>query len=225
MLGTLRVPVFSRIGEEAKLTEHSRAAVPTKHVKIVAFDATVVAGVSASGLAQDVGGKTPRSRAEVVDFNSASAAGRRPIVVNAHEYGGSRGVGARNARFQRYKNIAGPRFDHAEALTAENRGKPPGGVKREDFFRGARNRAAARIMSSMSRIDDDRIKLPGAPLVRRYAACQKKRDDQCCVAEGEARDVENMAAISCFLHTKSLLAARAGQELGKVRERALKATN
>jgi hypothetical protein len=78
---------------------------------------------------------------------------------------------------------------------------------------------------AMSRIDDDRIELPGALPIGRCAAPQENRDDQGCTKKREARDVENVAAISCFLHTKSYRAARAAQNLRKVREPGVKATN
>jgi hypothetical protein len=59
ILSVLHVSVVLRVGKEAEFTEHRRAAVFAEDAKIVAFDSTVVCGVSASGLSKDVGGKTP----------------------------------------------------------------------------------------------------------------------------------------------------------------------
>ena len=122
--------------------------------------------------------------------------------MNADEDAVSGGVGDCSARFQGNKDVAGSRFDHAEAFAAENRRQPAGCVKREDLFRVPGNRAAPVIVSPMSRIDDDRIELPGTLPIRRCAARQKNCDQQDCTGEREARDVENVAAISCFCHRK-----------------------
>jgi imidazole glycerol-phosphate synthase subunit HisF len=78
---------------------------------------------------------------------------------------------------------------------------------------------------SVSRINNDRIELPSALPIGRYAAAQKNCDDQGWTKKREAGDVENVAATSCFLHTKSFRAARVAQNLRKVREPGVKATN
>ena len=145
--------------------------------------------------------------------------------MNADEDAVSGGVGDRRARFQGDKDVAGSRFDHVEAFSAENRRQPAGCVKREDLFRVPGNRSAPIIVSPMSRIDDDRIELPGTLPIRRCAARKKNCDQKDCAGERVARDVGNVAEISCFYHSKSFGAARTAKSLRKVREHRVKATN
>ena len=180
ILSVLHVSVVLRVGKEPEFAEHSRTAVLAKDAEIVAFDSAFVGGVSATGLSKDVRGKAPRSRTEVIDFDPAGAPARRPIIVNTDEDAVSGGVGDRSARFQGDKDVAGSRFDHAEAFAAENRRQPAGCVKCEDLFRVPGNRSAPIIVSPMSRIDDDRIELPGSLPIRRCAARQENCDQQDC---------------------------------------------
>ena len=186
--------------------------------ELAAFNSPALRWIRASSLAKNVGGKPPRSWAEVIDLDSARSPAPPPIVVNAHKDAVIGPVGDRSPRRKRNEVIPLSCLDHMKAFASEGLSPASSPCRVQELFPEPPKAGGRRDQTTMARVNNDSAKSP-APCLYGDAHPAKIA----VMSKSENANGREGAAISCCLHTRGSLPGVA-KNLRKVEESGINAT-